>query len=457
VTVTTGGGTNATGSADHYTYDKPAPAITAINPASGPEAGGTMITITGTDLLGATAVHFGATAATSFTVTSDTQITVTAPAGADGVVDVTVTTAAGTSPTAAADHYTYLEPASAITGITPTRGDVAGGTTVTITGTEFLGATAVKFGTTPASSFTINSDTQITATAPAGTLGAVVDVTVTTPAGTSATGPADKYTYVNRVAKVTAAGRLNVGGHDAEFGFDARATQAGGPIKGRLIFNDQTAGVRIKDSIITVLYLTSTTTAHAEGTATCTIGGTSSPCSFTVTATEPGGFTLTYNTTTVGGTIASGHVHVSADNGGNGNSARPATAQRLRTATTTPVVDATPATAAMTGGFSASLLGITLNGGRCATATLINTDGTATGDTNCLLLGVLGINIDINLHLTGGTLGTGNNTATIAGLLPLTLPATEVLTTSGTTGLQLTVGGVTLPVLPIATGAIQIG
>ncbi len=448
--------------------DVPAPpTVGSLSPNHGPEAGGTSVTITGSGFTGASAVTFGTVAASSFTVDSDTQITATAPAHTDGSVDVTVTTGGGTSATGSADLYTYDEPAPAVTAISPASGPEAGGTVVTITGTDFLGATAVHFGTA-AAAFTVTSDTQITATAPAGTLGTAVDVTVTTPAGTSATGAADKYTYISQVAKVTAAGRLNIGGHDAEFGFDARATQAGGPIKGRLIYNDQSTGVRIKDSTITVLYLTSPTTAHAEGAASCTIGATTSPCTFTVTATDPGGFTLTYNATTVGGTIANGHVHVSADNGGNGNSATPATAHQLRTATTAPAVDASPATAAMTGGFSASLLGISLNGARCATAALIYTDGTATGDTNCLLLGVLGINIDINLHLTGGTLGTGNNSATVtgtatvtvAGLLPITLPATEVLTasgTSGTTGLQLTVGGVTLPVLPIATGAIQIG
>ena len=484
VQVTTVGGTSALSAADQYTYNEPAAVITAISPASGPEAGGTIVTVTGTDFLGATAVHFGTTAATAFTVNSDTQITATAPASTDGTVDVTVTTAAGTSPPVTADHYTYLEPAPAITGIAPTVGDATGGTTVTITGTDFLGATAVHFGTTAATAFTVNSDTQITATAPAGTLGAVVDVTVTAPAGTSATTSADKYSYVNTVAKVTAEGRLNVGGHDAEFAFAARRTAPGGTIKGHLNYdNDNGAGVKIDHATITVFYLTSPTTAHAEGTAQCKIGGTTSTCSFTVNATDngdpaehddggthPDAFTLTYNTTTVGGTIEDGHVEIAPETGGSGNSATttgtPAAAHQLRpAANTAPIVDASPVTAAMTGGFSASLLGISLSGGRCASSALIYTDGTAAGDVNCLLLGVLGINVDVNLHLATGTLGTGNSSATvtgtatvtIAGLLPVTLPATEVLSANGTTGLQLTVGAVTLPALPIANGAIEIG
>ena len=72
-----------------------------------------------------------------------------------------------------------------VTSISPASGPPAGGTSVTITGTGFTGVTAVKFGSTAASSFTFNSGTSITATSPAGT--GTVDVTVTTPKGTSAT------------------------------------------------------------------------------------------------------------------------------------------------------------------------------------------------------------------------------------------------------------------------------
>lgn len=65
-----------------------------MSPASGPVAGGTTVTITGTNLTGATAVNFGIPAATSFTVESATQIIATSPAGT-GIVNVTVTTRAG--------------------------------------------------------------------------------------------------------------------------------------------------------------------------------------------------------------------------------------------------------------------------------------------------------------------------------------------------------------------------
>ncbi|WP_179217928.1 S-layer family protein, partial [Delftia sp. K82] len=183
VTVTTVGGTSATSAADQFTYVS-APTVTSISPTAGPTAGGTTVTLTGTNLSGATAVTFGATAATGFTVNSATQITATAPAHAAGTIDVRITTVGGTSATSAADQFTYVA-APTVTSVSPTAGPAAGGTSVVITGTNLSGATAVTFGATAATGFTVNSATQITATAPAGT--GTVDVRITTAGGTSAT------------------------------------------------------------------------------------------------------------------------------------------------------------------------------------------------------------------------------------------------------------------------------
>src|SRR6202035_5838885 len=60
-------------------------------------------------------------------------------------------------------------PAPTVSSVSPTSGSSAGGSSVTITGTNFTGATAVNFGTTAATTFTINSPTSVTTTAPAGT------------------------------------------------------------------------------------------------------------------------------------------------------------------------------------------------------------------------------------------------------------------------------------------------
>jgi len=172
---------------------KALPNITSISPTSGSTLGGTTVTITGANFTGATAVKFGTTAATSYTVNSDTQITAAAPAGT-GTVDVRVTTADGTSATSSADQFTYVATPT-ITAISPTSGSTAGSTSVVITGTNLTAATAVKFGSTNATNFTVNSATQITATAPARSPG-VVDITVTTAGGTSATSTSDQFTYV---------------------------------------------------------------------------------------------------------------------------------------------------------------------------------------------------------------------------------------------------------------------
>jgi hypothetical protein len=167
------------------------PSVTRVEPSFGPASGGTTVTITGTNFSGATAVKFGSTNATSFTVNSASSITAVSPAGT-GTVDVTVTTAAGTSPTSPADQFTY---GPAVTKVEPNRGSPSGGTTVTVTGTSFTGATAVKFGSTSAKSFTVNSATSITAVSPRMKGGGTVDVTVTTPAGTSPTSSADQFTF----------------------------------------------------------------------------------------------------------------------------------------------------------------------------------------------------------------------------------------------------------------------
>ncbi len=176
------------------------PTVTAISPSSGPAAGGTLVTITGTGFTGATEVAFGSTAATSFTVNSATSITAAAPAGA-GTVDVTVTAAGVASAASAADQFTYLPPA--VSSISPSSGPALGGTVVTIGGTNFTGATAVHFGVNAAASFTVNSDSQIVATAPAGS--GTVDVTVSAAAATSATSAADQFTYIPAPAVTTVA------------------------------------------------------------------------------------------------------------------------------------------------------------------------------------------------------------------------------------------------------------
>jgi hypothetical protein len=87
-----------------------------------------------------------------------------------------------------------IETAPAVTGVAPASGPAAGGTTVTITGTNFTGATSVSFGGVAAAGFTVISATSMTATSPAGA--GMVDVVVTNPFGSSVPGAGDRFTYV---------------------------------------------------------------------------------------------------------------------------------------------------------------------------------------------------------------------------------------------------------------------
>ena len=197
ITVTTPAGTSVASNSDQFTYIDP-PLITGVSPAAGPTAGGNTVTITGTGFTNGRArviagIAFG-TVPASFTLNSATQVTATVPPGTAGTVDIVVTAVGNvTSPTSPADQYTYL-PVPAVTGVSPGSGPSAGGNTVTVTGTGFTGASAVSFGTVPATSFTVDSDSSITAVAPAGAVG-IDDVTVTTPGGTSAVSTADQYVY----------------------------------------------------------------------------------------------------------------------------------------------------------------------------------------------------------------------------------------------------------------------
>lgn len=94
------------------------PTVTAVSPTGGPIAGGTLVTVTGTDFTGATDVKFGTLSGTDVTVVDATHITVKSPAQAAGTVHVTVTTPDGTSATGTADQFTYFDMPT-VTGVSP--------------------------------------------------------------------------------------------------------------------------------------------------------------------------------------------------------------------------------------------------------------------------------------------------------------------------------------------------
>jgi alpha-tubulin suppressor-like RCC1 family protein len=188
VTVTTPEGITAPTLPARFSYEDSS--VTGVSPSAGPASGGTTVTVTGEKLGGATQVDFGTAPASDVHVLSETELTASSPPGT-GVVDVTVTTPEGTSTATPADRFSYQTPQ--ITGLAPAAGPGAGGTTITITGQRLAGATAVGFGTAPASDVHVLSETELTASSPPGT--GVVDVTVTTPEGTSPAGFDDRFSY----------------------------------------------------------------------------------------------------------------------------------------------------------------------------------------------------------------------------------------------------------------------
>lgn len=166
--------------------------VSEIFPSCGPTSGGTNVIITGTNLTGVTDVHFGAIAASSFFVMDDNHIVAVSPPQGQGIVDVTVSISGFTSSPTPLDEFTYVLPPS-VNGLNPSSGCQPEGTSIIITGSGFTGATDVKFGST-STSFTFNSDSQITAIIPPGT--GTVHVTVTTLCGgTSAISAVDQFTY----------------------------------------------------------------------------------------------------------------------------------------------------------------------------------------------------------------------------------------------------------------------
>jgi hypothetical protein len=205
----------------------PVPVVTSVSPSFGTagENNTTLVMISGANFTGATAVHFGSDNAPEFQVESSTLIAVNSPSEMAGTVDVTVTTPAGTSATSPMDKFVFQGPSSSppvVTSLSPSSGPApneAGGPSVgvLIEGSNFIGATAVHFGSISVPGpLGIESATEIGVVAPAQPAGTVVDVTVTTAAGTSALSPADRFTYT---APLPASGYWEVASDGGIFSF----------------------------------------------------------------------------------------------------------------------------------------------------------------------------------------------------------------------------------------------
>ena len=168
------------------------PTFTSITPASGPIAGGTAVTIVGTNFAAGVVVTIGGANAAGVFVDS-THITAVTPSGTAGARDVVITNTDGQTVTGTG-AYTYVAPPT-FTSITPNSGSTLGGTTVTIVGTNFVNGIGVTIGGAAATNVNVVDATSITAVTPAGTIGAARDVVITNTYGQTVTGTG-AYTYV---------------------------------------------------------------------------------------------------------------------------------------------------------------------------------------------------------------------------------------------------------------------
>ena len=286
VSVTTPEGTSAP---VDYTYNAapvPAPTVSGIAPDHGPIAGGTTVTITGSNFTPGATVTIGGTTVPAASVASNgNSLTFVAPAHAAGDVGVSVTTPSGSTDP---DDLTYTYdaapiPAPTATSLTPDEGPVGGGTSVTITGTGFTaGSTVSVDGGAPISPTAVAGDgTSLTFTTPAHAVGAV-SVTVTTASGT--TDPADlEFTYV--AVPIPAPTLTGITPDDGPEAGGTLVTLTGtGFVAGTTVSVDGGAAITPASISADGTTLTFVTPPHADGTVDVTVtnpSGTTSPVDFT--------------------------------------------------------------------------------------------------------------------------------------------------------------------------------
>ena len=159
--------------------------MTSVSPSSGTTAGGTSITINGTNFVSGATVRVGGVSATGVTFLSAAQLRANTPAGSAGAVSVQVTNPDSQSATLDS-AFTYIVPAPTVTSVSPSSGPTAGGTIITINGTNFVSGATVRVDGVSATGVTFLSGSQLRANTPAGSAGAA-NVQVTNPDSQSAT------------------------------------------------------------------------------------------------------------------------------------------------------------------------------------------------------------------------------------------------------------------------------
>jgi uncharacterized cupredoxin-like copper-binding protein len=195
----------------------PAPTVTGIAPSSGTTAGGTFVTIAGTNFASGATVSMGGSAATGVNVTGASSLTASTPAHAAGIVSITVANADGQSGTLS-NAYTYVTPSPTLTGVNPSSGPTSGNTLVTLTGTNFQSGATVTINGVAATDVKFVDSTTLTARTPLGPateqVGLAVPVKVTNPDQKSITSNLFTYTLpAPAVSSLTPPTGLPAGGN----------------------------------------------------------------------------------------------------------------------------------------------------------------------------------------------------------------------------------------------------
>ncbi|MBX9452656.1 MAG: cadherin-like beta sandwich domain-containing protein [Mesorhizobium sp.] len=418
--------------------DLAGPSITNISPNNGPEAGGTSVTITGTNFTGATAVTFGGTAAASFAVNSSTTISAVTPAGTAGAVDVAVTTPGGTN-------------------------TETGGFTYTAGTLPELSIDDVTVGENG-----VNASFTITLSAPAGPGGVTFDLT--TADGTAVAGddyyafngsgfiPEGEDTYYHGVGVISDA----IDEPDETFFLDISNVVGATLVKARgtATINDDAPTITVAPANL------SDATVGAPYSATVTASGGTGPYTYAVTVGAlPGGLTLTSSGTLSGTPTAEGTfnftITATDSSGGNG----PYTGSRAYTiAVAAPTVTVSPATlpaATVAASYSQSL---TASGGTAPYSYAV-TAGALPSGMNLSSVGVLsgtptaGGTFNFTITATDDSGGIGPHsgsrayTLTVAAPVIALSPATLPTATQGVAYAQtVTASGGTAPYTYSITG-----
>ncbi|MHC5019417.1 MAG: IPT/TIG domain-containing protein [Planctomycetota bacterium] len=258
-----------------------APTLTTVNPASGPNGGGTTITLTGTNFAPGATVTVGGTAATGVTVVSATSITCTTPALAPALGPVAVVaTNLDTQSAALPTGFNALAAAPTLTAVNPNTGTTGGGTLITLTGTNFVAGATVTVGGATAGSVTVVSGTTITCWTPAGAAGAAAVVVTNLDAQSAQQATGFSYSSGPLISTVNVTTGPTTGG--------TPITITGtGFISGSTVSIGGAAATAIVVSVPT--QITCTTPAGTAGAANVTVHNSAS-----VTTTRVGGFTYTW-------------------------------------------------------------------------------------------------------------------------------------------------------------------